>query len=376
MNWQGCKNILCIRPDNMGDLIMTVPAFRALKESFGAKITVLTSSMAKGVISSIAEIDDQITVDLPWVKSQTTPQAGEFEKVVAKIKAGNFDAAVVFTVYSQNPLPTAMLAYLAGIPKILAYCRENPYHLLTDWLPDKEPYTEIKHQVTRDLDLVAAVGATTTNHKLQLTINEDCWKPVLQKLTDAHIYMSKPWLILHPGVSEKKRRYPIKQWTAVGKQLINDGYQVLLTGAACEKGLTDELEELIGAGSFSVAGLFSIEEFICLVKHAPAVVSVNTGAVHIAAAVGTPVVVLYAQTNPQHTPWQVPNEVLYFPVPAHQRSKNEVITHVNKTTYCVPTRMPAAAEVVDAVKKLISLPGLPVQPSRGKLSENRVIATN
>jgi hypothetical protein len=61
-----------------------------------------------------------------------------------------------------------MLAYLAGIPKRLAYCRENPYQLLTDWVPDQEPYTFIKHQVRRDLDLVAAVGAVTSNDQLQL----------------------------------------------------------------------------------------------------------------------------------------------------------------------------------------------------------------
>jgi hypothetical protein len=66
---------------------------------------------------------------------------------VRQISEKKFDAAVIFTVYSQNPLPTVMLAYLAGIPKRLAYCRENPYQLLTDWVPDQEPYTLIKHQV-------------------------------------------------------------------------------------------------------------------------------------------------------------------------------------------------------------------------------------
>jgi ADP-heptose:LPS heptosyltransferase len=96
------------------------------------------------------------------------------------------------------------------------------------------------------------------------------------------------------------------------------------------------LQKQIGTGSFSTGGLFSIEEFVCLVKHAPVIISVNTGTVHIAASVGTPVVVLYAQTNPQHTPWGVPNKVLEFAVPAYLRSKNEVIAYVNKTCICVP----------------------------------------
>src|SRR6476646_10095106 len=111
MHWQDCKNILCIRPDNMGDLIMTSPAIRALKESFGAKITVLTSSMAKGIVKHIPGIDDAIIYDLPWVKTADESCAEIFNEVVSVIKERHFDAAIIFTVYSQNSLPTAMLAY-------------------------------------------------------------------------------------------------------------------------------------------------------------------------------------------------------------------------------------------------------------------------
>ena len=181
MSWQNCKNILVIRPDNMGDLIMSTPAIRALKETFGAKITVLTSSMAKGIIKHIPEIDDSIIFDLPWVKTSDTPDVAIFNQVITQLTELHFDAAIIFTVYSQNPLPTAMLAYLAGIPKILAYCRENPYHLITDWVPDKEPYTLIKHQVRRDLDLVATIGATTANEKLYLEADENLWPLLANK---------------------------------------------------------------------------------------------------------------------------------------------------------------------------------------------------
>ncbi|MDB5177468.1 MAG: glycosyl transferase family 9, partial [Candidatus Saccharibacteria bacterium] len=200
MSWHHCKNILCIRPDNMGDLIMTTPAIRALKETFGAKITILASSMAQEIVKYIPEIDNAIIYDLPWVKSEKPPDPESFNEVLSIIKEGNFDAAVIFTVYSQNPLPTAMLAYLAGIPKILAYCRENPYHLITDWVPDKEPYQTIKHQVQRDLDLVASVKAFTKNESLSLTVDEGLWSAISNKLIDEGIDINKPWVILHAGV--------------------------------------------------------------------------------------------------------------------------------------------------------------------------------
>jgi len=361
MNWLGCKNILCIRPDNMGDLIMTVPALRALKDSFGAKITVLTSSMAKAIIDSIVEIDDQIIFDLPWVKTDTLTKSDEFYEVIAQIKARKFDAAVIFTVYSQNPLPAAILAYLAGIPRILSYCRENPYQLLTKWVPDKEPCTELKHQVTRDLELVATVGATTTDCSLRLNVDETCWQSITDKLTNLGVDLNKRWIILHAGVSEEKRRYPIKEWIGIAEQLIAQGHQVILTGSASEKKLIDKLEQSIGAGSFSTAGLFQVNELVCLVKHAKAIISVNTGIVHIATAVRTPIVVLYAQTNPQHTPWMAPHKLLQFSVPAHLRSKNQVIAFVNKTMYNEHIAIPTANKVVAALNDLLNLPGLPAQ---------------
>jgi lipopolysaccharide heptosyltransferase II len=376
MNWQDCKNILCIRPDNMGDLIMSGPAIRALKESFGAKITVLTSSMAKGIIKHMPGIDDAIIYDLPWVKTAQEPDPQAFAEIVTTIKERHFDAAVIFTVYSQNPLPTAMLAYLAGIPKILAYCRENPYHLINSWVPDKEPYKVIKHQVIRDLDLVASVGASTANTNLNLEVDESLWPTVKGKLYEIGIDTNKPWLLLHAGVSEVKREYPVKLWAEAGQTLVKEGYQLILTGSDAERNLTDDLKARIGTASFSAGGLFSIAEFISLVKYAPIMVSVNTGTIHVAAAVNTPTVVLYAQTNPQHTPWGVPNKVLEFGIPEHLRSKNEVIAYVNKVHYDATAPIPIANEIVSAVNELINLPNSPTQPSPEILNGNREIAAS
>jgi ADP-heptose:LPS heptosyltransferase len=71
-DWSSVKNILCIRPDNMGDLVMSGPALRHLKQGLNARITVLTSSMASGVVPFMSEIDELITFDLPWVKNDNS----------------------------------------------------------------------------------------------------------------------------------------------------------------------------------------------------------------------------------------------------------------------------------------------------------------
>ena len=90
-----------------------------------------------------------------------------------------------------------------------------------------------------------------------------------------------------------------------------------------------------------------------MIEKAPVVVSVNTGTIHIAAAMQTPVVVLYAQTNPQHSPWQVPHTILEYEVPEELRSKNEVIQYLYKTVYNKEVKLPLANNIVNAVLDLL-----------------------
>lgn len=334
---------------------MSSPAFRALKETFSCKITVLTSSMAKAAARLIPYIDDVIVYDLPWVKVDQPLVADDFFDIIKVIKGKAFDAAIIFTVYSQNPLPAAMITYLSGIPVRLAYCRENPYALLTHWVPEKEPYTLLRHQVRRDLDLVATIGATTVDESLALTVSAEVLPAVIRKLKEAGIDPSRPWIILHAPVSEKKREYPTGNWIEAGKKLATGcGLQLLLTGTGSEKTLTDRIAEGIGDGAFSIAGLFNLEEFVSLIQHAALVISVNTGTVHIAAAMQTPVVVLYALTNPQHTPWKVARRILPFDVPGEMRSKNEVITFVHNNVFSKDVPMVTPDKIVKAAMSLLS----------------------
>jgi len=359
-NWESCKNILCILPDNVGDLIMTGPAMRVLKESFGAKITVLTSSMAGDIAKDMPEVDEVMIFDLPWTKvNEITP---DINLVMEKLKRRQFDAAVIFTRYNQNSLPAAMLAYMAGIPKRLAYCREDPYQLLTDWLPDKEPerisdkepYSFVKHQVKRDLDLIATVNATTGCERFILQKKEELWPVVKNKLASIGVDTSRKWMLLHAGVSEIKREYPVDKWIEAGKKIIDEfDCQVIFTGSLDEKPLIDYLRDNVGAGSFSAAGLFSLREFILLIDKSPLVISVNTGTIHIAAAVSTPVIVLYGLADPQHIPWRSPCKVLRFEIPQNLQSKNELIRFVKHPQFDKNVKMPSADDILKAAHDLL-----------------------
>jgi ADP-heptose:LPS heptosyltransferase len=337
----------------MGDLLMSTPAIAALKESFQCKITVLTSTMAKGIASLIPDIDDVIIYDVPWVKSHVHKEEDSFLNIIAEVKARSFDACVVFTVFSQNPLPSVMIPYLAGIPLRLAYCRENPYELLTDWVPDEEPYSFIRHQVRRDLDLVATIGASTRNEKLRLRLPQIAQLSLISKIQE-WIDLNGQWVIIHPGVSEEKRQFPEERWIKIGQRIASElNMKIIVTGSASEQNLCERIAKGIGAHAYSLAGALNLSEFIALIDKAPLIISVNTGTIHVAAAMQTKTIVLYALTNPQHAPWRTLGKLFPFPVPEGRQSKNEVLRFLNKAYFNGQIDMPSSDQVFEAVKEIL-----------------------
>ena len=139
--WASAERLLCVRLDSLGDVLMTTPAIRALRSrGRGKHVTLLTSPSGAAVARLVPEIDEVLVYEAPWMKATPPPRGSARDRAFADaLRDRRFDAAAIFTVYRQNPLPAAFLCYLADIPLRLAHCHENPYHLLTDWVPDPEP---------------------------------------------------------------------------------------------------------------------------------------------------------------------------------------------------------------------------------------------
>ncbi|WP_200377575.1 glycosyltransferase family 9 protein [Rubrivivax gelatinosus] len=117
------------------------------------------------------------------------------------------------------------------------------------------------------------------------------------------------YALLHPGASAASRRWPAERFAGVGRALAAAGLAVLVAGDGADEPLCAAvLAGMRGAGR--TIGPTTLGELAALIAGAELLVGNNSGPVHLAAAVGTPVLVLYAQTNPQHTPWRVPARVL------------------------------------------------------------------
>jgi lipopolysaccharide heptosyltransferase II len=322
--WSLARNLLCVRLDTLGDVLMTTPAIRGLKESGkGRRITLLTSGLGEKIARLIPEIDDVLVFEAPWMKGTGELRGtGESLELVERLKQLRFDGAVIFTVYSQNPLPAALLCFLAEIPLRLAHCRENPYQLLTDWVPELEPERLIRHEVKRQLDLAEAAGARPSDLRMSLAVPENARARARNILERAGIGEASSWLVLHPGASAPSRRYPPEHFAAAADQLAGRGWRIVLTGSASEERLISYIRQQMIMPSIGLAGRLSLAELAAVLEAAPLLISNNTGPVHMAAALGTPVVDLYALTNPQHTPWAVENRVLSHDVPCRNCYKS------------------------------------------------------
>jgi lipopolysaccharide heptosyltransferase II len=319
-DWQQARGILCVRLDALGDVLMCTPAMRALRDALpGRSLTLLTSPSGAAAAPFLPEVDDTIVHAAPWMKAAIPAPPGGLLELAALLAARRFDAAVVFTTYTQSALPGAMLCWLAGIPLRLAHCRENPYELLSDWIPDPEPQLMLRHEVQRQLDLVRHAGAKPQPDKapgLSFALRAADLASVRARLLRLGIDAGRPWLLLHPGASAASRRYPPGLWARVlGLLARRTGLPVVITGSAAETALVEEIRIASGAAAHSLAGQLSLGELGAALRLAAVALTNNSGPAHIAAAVGTPVVDLYALTNPQHTPWKVRSRVLFKDVP-------------------------------------------------------------
>lgn len=130
---------------------------------------------------------------------------------------------------------------------------------------------------------------------------------------------SKPWVLVHPGATAESRRYPVAHWSQViGLLHTGLGVDVVVTGDAGEAGLVESIVKAAGIKTPALQSLAGELDLGCLgaaIALASVVVSSNTGPAHMAAAIGTPLVDLYALTNPQHMPWRVKSRVLFHDVP-------------------------------------------------------------
>lgn len=302
------RRLLVVRLDSMGDVLICGPAVRAVAAA-AEHLTLLTGPLGAAAGRLLPGVDEVLVFDCPWI-AQPAPAVSPaaISELLGRLAERHFDEAVILTSFHQSALPTALLLRLAGLPRIVASSEDYPGSLLDLRLPVAGDGPEPE----RMLATVRAAG-------FELPPDDPGMLAVLLPAgTSGHrwIESQSPYLVVHPGTTAAARAYPASLWAEAVRLLAEAGWRVLVTGSASERDLTGGIVASARAGLdgdraaavLDLAGALELAGLARLLAGAEVVLVANTGPAHLAAAVGTPVVSLFAPVVPalRWAPYGVP----------------------------------------------------------------------
>ena len=294
--WLAARNILAVRLDNIGDVIMLGPALRAVKEtSPETRLTLLASPTGANAAPLLPWIDDVIICRATWqdVGGGIPFDPGRELQLINMLSKCKFDAALIFTSFSQTPHVPGYACYLAGIPLRAGESKEFGGSTLTTELSGS---LDELHQVERNLRLVEHLGFVARDRRLKIDIPEEARAAVPTLLDQAGLNLHDPFLLLHPGASARARRYPVDRFGILARLLTRRGWPVLITGVEREAALIEELLEYVPM-AHSLVGATTLAEYSALIEQAALVICNDSLPMHLADALRTPEVVLFSGTD-------------------------------------------------------------------------------
>jgi ADP-heptose:LPS heptosyltransferase len=308
-SWPTIRNLLVLRLDNIGDVMMTSPALRALRENLpDAKITLMASPSGTLAAPLLTWIDEVLTWRVLWQdlgRLDFDPQR-EWQ-LIDQLRSRQFDAAIIFTSFSQSPHPAALICALAGIPLRLGESKETDVGTLTHPL---SPAPDEMHQVDRNLRLIESVGFNVRDRRLSLHVSEQVQKAAIERLQKSSTHsVPFPYLLLNPWTTCQSRNYAPDRFAAAARQLSEiTGWPVVVTGVEKDRDRAQPLLAALGSCAIDRIGATDLSELVALVAGAKLVLTNNTSTMHIADATCTPNVILFAGTEqesqwrPRHSP--------------------------------------------------------------------------
>lgn len=300
-------HLLVVRLDSMGDVLAAGPAIRAMANG-SDRVTMLAGPQGAEAARLLPGVDDVIVWACPWIVNPAPDlTADDVAAVVEQIRRMRVDGAVILTSFHQSALPTALVLRLAGVRRIAAVSVDYPGSLLDVRLPDPSDAPE----PVRMLAIAEGAG-------YRLPPGDDGRLAVRRPLPDAEAGLEPgdPFVVVHPGTSAPARAYPPAHWAALIDRLADDGWQIAVTGNTAERPLTAAILDAVGAASLGrardLAGRLTLGQLADVLDRAAVTVIANTGPAHLSAAVGTPVVSLFAPVVPavRWAPYGVPVELL------------------------------------------------------------------
>lgn len=291
-------HVLVVRLDSDGDVLVTGPAIRAVAAG-ASRVTLLSGPRGEQAARLLPGVDRLVVHRAAWIDPEPDPVDRATTLALVDELAGlRADSAVIFTSFHQSALPTALVLRMAGIRRIGAISDDYPGSLLDV----RHGVRDEIHEVERALSLAGACG-------FELPRADD-GRLAVRRPAD-RIPLAPGYVVLHPGASVPARAWPAALHAELAARLAGRGRRVVVTGSPGERELTAAVAGT-HPGVVDLGGRTSLGELAGVLGDADAVVVGNTGPAHLAAAVGTPIVSLFAPVVPavRWRPWKVPHVVL------------------------------------------------------------------
>jgi ADP-heptose:LPS heptosyltransferase len=276
------------RLDSAGDVLITGPAVRAVAAGHDG-VTFLAGPRGRAAAELLPAVDEIVEWQAPWVDFDSPElTAGHVESLVKQLRDINPGRVYIFTSFHQSPLPLALICRMASVPWVGAICADYPGTLL-----------DLRHHVQggipepeRALSLVRAAGCALPDGDdgaLRLRALPALPDDVAEMLGGAR------FVAFHPAAAVPARMPSPLRSARMVAALAAAGHRVVVTGGAAERGLT---AAVAGGHAVDLGGRTSLATLAAVFAAARVVVAPNTGPAHLAAAVGTPVVSLFAPVVP------------------------------------------------------------------------------
>jgi ADP-heptose:LPS heptosyltransferase len=290
--------VIAARSDSMGDVLVTGPALRAIART--CDVVLLCGARGFEAAQLLPDVSELICAELPWIDPEPgRVDRSEMEELVDRLAGVDARQAVIFTSLHQSALPLALLLRLAGVSRIAAISEDYPGSLLDVRARDPGDV----HEVERALSLAAAAGFTLpTGDEAALRICDPGDAP-------PEVLALGTYAVIHPGASVPARMWPADRCAALVERLRVEGWNVVVTGDRHE---TELAAKVAGGVAMNLGGKLGLRELAAVIAGAEVLVAPNTGPAHLAAAVGTAVVSLFAPvvSATRWRPWMVPHVLL------------------------------------------------------------------
>jgi ADP-heptose:LPS heptosyltransferase len=292
-------HVLVVRLDSAGDVLLSGPAVRAVAAG-ARRVTYLCGPRGRAAAALLPGIDDVVVYRAPWIDPEPEPLSRTgLTALVADLAGRRIDTAVVLTSWHQSALPTALVLRMAGVDTIAAVSADYPGSLL-----------DVRHHVDDDVHEVLRALSTVATLGFGLPEGDDGRLRVRPLPPGPDL--TGPYVVVHPGASVPARAWAPDANAALVDALVASGRRVVVTGGPEEAELATLVAGPVRPGVVDLGGRTDLAALAAVLAGADAVVVANTGPAHLAAAVGTPVVSLFAPTVPSSrwAPWGVPTVLL------------------------------------------------------------------